>query len=279
MNDCQFYVWLREVRCTTVREVAERLRISRKSARRRLERLTKIGAVEKRKIGRAVLYCFNEMPLTAGYARKMRARVAQVVELLARTGCAATSVLMRELGISHTQAFYALRLLQARGCAFEVALGKVAVWCISRTAATKLLEELRGAVVRLVEQHRLRYVTPKRLYALIARDRRAQEVFSRVIGIGDKPSVATFSALKALLGAVYSDTINKSVFYAVQPTANASIDVREEDVQIPGEAANVKFRLPTEETRQLRRYAKRRRMSVSAVVRQAVERLLTRYKA
>jgi len=278
MNDCQFYVWLREVRCTTVREVAERLGISRKSAHNRLERLTKIGAVEKRKIGRAALYCFNEAPLTAGYARKMRVRAAQVVELLARMGCAATSVLMRELGISHTQAFYALRLLQAQGCAVEVALGKVAVWCISRTDATKLLEELRETVARFVGQNRLRYVTPSRLYALIARDRKARELFSRVIGVG-KPSVATFSALKALLGVVYGDPLSRSVFYAAQPTVNASIDVREADVQIPGEAVNVKFRLPAEETRQLRRYAERRRTSVSAVVRQAVEQLLTRYKA
>jgi len=278
VNDCQFYALLQELKCTTVGEIAKRLGISYKSARSRLERLSRIGAVERRKIGRAVLYCLSRMPLTAGYARKMRARAAQVVELLARRGCVATSVVMRELGISHTQAFYALRLLQARGCTVEVALGKVAVWCISRTAATKFLEELREAVVRLVEQHRLRYVTPRRLYALIARDGKAQELFSRIIGVG-KPSAASFSALKALLGAVYGDTINKSVFYAAQPTANASIDVREEDVQIPGEAANVKFRLSLEEARQLRRYAERRRMSVSAVVRQALEQLLTRYRA
>ena len=50
MNDCQFYVLLREVRCATVREVAERLEISCKSARSRLEKLARIGAVEKRKI-------------------------------------------------------------------------------------------------------------------------------------------------------------------------------------------------------------------------------------
>jgi len=278
VNDCQFYVWLREVRCTTVREVAERLRISRKSARNRLERLAKIGTVEKRKIGRVVLYCFNEMPLVAGYAGKVRTRATQLVELLARRGCAATSVVMRELGISHTEAYYALHLLQAQGCAVEVALGKVAVWCISRTAATKLLEELREIVAQLVRQNRLRYVTPSRLYALIARDRKARELFSRIISVG-KPSATAFSALKALLSAVYGDPLSRSVFYAAQPIANASIDIREEDVQIPGEAANVKFRLPPEEARQLRRYAERRRMSVSAVVRQAVEQLLTRYRA
>jgi len=276
MNDCQFYVLLREVRCTTVREVAERLGISYKSARSRLERLTRIGAVEKRKIGRAVLYCFNEMPLTAGYARKMRARAAQVVELLARRGCAATSALMRELGISHTQAFYALRLLQARGCAVEVPLGKVAVWCIGRTVATKLLEELRETAVRLAEQHKLRYVTPKRLYALIARDRRAREVFSRIIGVG-KPSAAAFSALKALLGATYGDPIGRSVFYAAQPTANASI-VREEDVQIADEAAIVKLRLSPDELRRLDEYAREKNMTRSAVIRYAVAEMLKKMK-
>ena len=277
MNDCQFYALLREVRCTTVREVAERLGISRKSARSRLERLAKIGAVERRKIGRAVLYCFREMPLVAGYAKKMCVRVAQVVELLAHRGCVATSVLTRELGISHTQAFYALRLLQAQGCAVEVTLGRVAIWCISRDAATKFLKELREVVIRFVGQNRLRYVTPKRLYALITRDNEARKVFSRIISVG-KPSDVVFGALKALIGAVYGDPLNRSVFYAMQPTADVSIDVREADVQIPGEAAGVKFRLPSEEARQLRKYAERRRMSVSAVVRRAIEQLLTRYR-
>jgi len=276
VNDCQFYVLLRELRCVAVREVAERLGISYKSARSRLERLTRIGAVEKRKTGRAVLYCLREMPLTVGYARKMRVRVAQVVKLLARMGCAATSVLIRELGISHTQSFYALRLLQAQGCAFEITLVKVAVWCISRNAATKLLEELRETVVRLVEQHRLRYVTPKRLYTLIARDRKAQELFSRVIDVG-KPSVAAFSALKALLGATYGDPIGRSVFYAAQPTANASI-VREEDVQIPGKAANVKLRLSPDELRRLDEYAREKNMTRSAVIRYAVAEMLRKMK-
>jgi len=278
MNDCQFYALLQELRCVAVREVAERLGISRKSARNRLERLTKIGAMRKKKIGRAVLYCFNEIPLAAGYARKMRARAAQVVELLARTGCAATSVLTRELGLSHTQAFYALRLLQAQGCAVEVALGRVAVWCISYTAATKLIEELRETVARLVSLHRLRYVTPRRLYELIARDAKARETFSRIINVG-RPSAAMFGVLKALLNAVYGDPVVKSVFYVAQPAANADIDIREVDVQIvDGETANVKFRLSPEEAQQLRRYAERRRTSVSAGVRRAVEQLLTRHR-
>jgi len=256
------------------------LGISHKSARSRLERLAKIGAVEKRKIGRAVLYCFNEMPLAIGYARKMRARVVQVVELLARSGCVATSVLMRELGLSHTQAFYTLRLLQAHGCAVEVALGRVAVWCISRNDATKLLEELRETVMRLVSLHQLRYVTAKRLYALIARDDEAREVFSRIISVVDvgKPPVAVFSALKALLGAVYGGPLSRSVFYAAQPNASIVVDVREADVQILGEAANVKFRLPHGEARQLRRYAERRHTSVSAVIRHAIEQLLQKHR-
>ena len=278
MNDCQFYVLLQELRCVTAREVAERLGISRKSARSRLERLSRIGAVERRKIGRAVLYCLREMPLTVGYARKMRMRVTQVVKLLVRMGCVATSVVMRELDVSHTRAFYALRLLQERGCAVEVVLGRVAIWCISRDAATKLLEELRETVIRLVGQNRLRYVTSRRLYALIARDGKAREVFSRVGIDADKPSVAALSALKALLGAVYGDPLSRSVFYVAQPIADVNVDVREADVQIPGEAANVKFRLPLEEAKRLRRYAERGRTSVSAVVRRAIEQLLARYR-
>ena len=71
--------------------------------------------------------------------------------------------------------------------------------------------------------------------------------------------------------------MNDCQFYAL--LQKLRFDVREVDVQTPGEAANVKFRLSPEEARQLRRYAERRRTSVSAVVRQAVEQLLTRYRA
>jgi DNA-binding Lrp family transcriptional regulator len=286
MNDCQFYIWLQEVRCTTVKEVAEVLGISRKSARLRLERLTKLGVMKKKKFGRAVLYCYvaplgyaKVAPLETGYAKKVRTRVVQVAELLAREGCIATSVLMQKLRISHTKAYYVMRLLQASGCAVEVVIGKVAVWCISRDAAQKLLSELRREVARLVGGSGLRYVTSNRLYALISSDAEARKLFGRIMRVDGKPSVSVLCTLKSLLEAVYGAPVRKSVFYATQLANGSDIDIRETDIQIANEAVNVKFRMPHEEALLLYSHARKKRTSVSAVVRSAVERLLERYRS
>ena len=69
-----FYTWLREVRCTTAREVAERLEILPKSAQERLRRLERRGVLEKKFVNRVAVYCVKEgaqlpPPLTRGLRR------------------------------------------------------------------------------------------------------------------------------------------------------------------------------------------------------------------
>jgi hypothetical protein len=156
--------------------------------------------------------------------------VLQKVKELLDAGCLTTSALMQTLKLSHTQAFYALRLLRGAGRAVEVVVGKVALWCRDRDAAQRFVEELTAVVRRLVERHRLRYVTPKRLFELITRDAEAREVFSRVINVKAPPSASVYSVLKTLLEAVYGEPIKRSIFYTQQAAVgHVSIDIRDKE--------------------------------------------------
>jgi len=55
-------------------------------------------------------------------------RKEQVLRLLQELGEVPTSVIVRELGISHSQAFYVLRLLLREGKVREIKRGKIAYW-------------------------------------------------------------------------------------------------------------------------------------------------------
>jgi len=55
-------------------------------------------------------------------------RKDKVVEFLKTHGETPTSTLVRELGLTHSQAFYVLRLLLKEGKVREVKRGKVAYW-------------------------------------------------------------------------------------------------------------------------------------------------------
>jgi hypothetical protein len=162
-----------------------------------------------------------------GVHRQSTVEVLQKVKELLDTGCLTTSALMQTLKLSHTQAYYALRLLRGAGRAVEVAVGKVALWCRDREAATRFVEELTAVVRRLVERHRLRYVTPKRLFELITRDAEARQAFSRVINV-KAPSASVYSVLKTLLAATYGEPIKRSIFYTQQAAVgHVSIDIKD----------------------------------------------------
>jgi hypothetical protein len=173
---------------------------------------------------------------------------------------------MRELMLSHSQALYALRLLQRRGRVVETVVGKVALWCRDRESATAFLEEMKREVVRLVEQNRLRYIRPKQLFELIIRDAKAREVFGRVIDVKTSPSAKAYGVLKALLEAMYGKPVAKSVYYTAQPSVNINIDIRDET----GE--HVPVVLPPHLALALRN------ADVNEVVLQAIEQLLARYR-
>jgi len=59
-------------------------------------------------------------------------RKEELLKLLEKIGEAPTSVIVRELGISHSQAFYILRLLLREGKVREIKRGKIAYWALIR---------------------------------------------------------------------------------------------------------------------------------------------------
>lgn len=57
-------------------------------------------------------------------------RKERVLEFLKEHGEVPTSALVKELGLSHSQAFYVLRLLMREGKVREIKRGKVAYWVL-----------------------------------------------------------------------------------------------------------------------------------------------------
>lgn len=57
-------------------------------------------------------------------------RKDRITKFLRDHGEAPTSTLVRELGLSHSQAFYVLRLLLREGKVREIKRGKVAYWAV-----------------------------------------------------------------------------------------------------------------------------------------------------
>jgi Mn-dependent DtxR family transcriptional regulator len=263
--------WIAVRGCVTAREVAEALGVRLHTARERLGRLKRRGLLRLVWRSQTAWWCVPgaEPPAARRVVSRRRQKTNYILhktEELLRGGCAATSTLMRELMLSHSQALYALRLLQRRGRVVEVVVGKVALWCRDRETAQCFLEEVRGAVIRLVEQNRLRYIRPKQLFELITRDAKAREVFGRIIDVKTPPSAKTYGVLKTLLEAMYGKPVAKSVYYVAQPANSVSIDTRDET----GEHVQVK--LPPHLALALRN------ADVNEVALQALEQLLQRYR-
>jgi len=60
-------------------------------------------------------------------------RKERILQLLRDRGEVPTSTIVRELGLSHSQAFYVLRLLLREGRVREVKRGKVAYWALAES--------------------------------------------------------------------------------------------------------------------------------------------------
>jgi len=115
-------------------------------------------------------------------AQKVAERTDVAARLVAERGCVSTSTLMRELGINHSEAFYALRLLQWQGRVVEVVVAeRVAIWCRDRASAEELLKRLKETVHRLAVANGIRYATPKKILQAALNDRDAYELLRAFI--------------------------------------------------------------------------------------------------
>lgn len=111
-------------------------------------------------------------------------RLPHVYHLVVSAGCTTTTTIEDALGLSHTMAYYALRLLKNYKMVVEVVLGTLAVWCVDEETAKRSIEELKSEVRRLLCNNGRRYATPKRVLELIESDKYAYKVFSKYVSLG-----------------------------------------------------------------------------------------------
>jgi len=281
-----FYEWLKEVRCTTVREAAKKFAVFYTSMRKRLKRLVRRGVLEEKKVGRVAVYCLKdgaELPPPPPRKRirtKIVQRAEQAAELLAAEGCVATSALMQKLGLSHTQALYVLRLLQGEGRAVEVLIGKTAIWCRDRRAAEDLIRRLRDAVHRLAVSNGLRYVTPSKILHIARRDK-AYELFTKFVNLsrfdGDYIPPVTLAFIDSILASLYGGPIrhapHKHVYFVTPHPRQDLGDIAIKD----GASRAVTVSLPPDLAAALAD-AERCGTSAEEIVKQAIDQLLARYR-
>ena len=76
---------------------------------------------------------------------KVIERKKQILELLLKEGELPTNEIVRRTGLSHSQVFYALKLLQRDGLVKEIKRGKVAYWRASENVTPELLQRLSSS--------------------------------------------------------------------------------------------------------------------------------------
>jgi ribosomal protein S25 len=278
-----FFAWLKEVGCTTVRETAERLGISAGAARSRLRRLERRGALERKFSGRVAVYCVKEgaqlpPPLTRGPLAETRRRMEQVVDLLAREACISSSALCRRLGIGHSTVRHITSMLLSQGRAVEFVIGKTAVLCRDRKAAEELVLRLRSAAHRLAS--RRRYIKPSELLQMVRRDSEAYGLFTRFIKLsrfdGDYIDPAALAFADSILSSLYGEPIrhnpHKHVYLVAEPRQDLDVEIRD------GAGLAVTVGLTPDLAAALEEEAERRGVSAEEIVVQAIEQLLERYR-
>jgi len=279
-----FYAWLKEVRCTTVREAMTRFSVAYTSMRKRLIRLVKRGVLEKKMAGRVAVYCLKGAQLLFPSRRKSLSlktvqRAKRVVELLETEGCMSTSALRRELGIGPSSQRYVLTLLLSQGLAVEVVVGRTAIWCRGRRTAEELVAKLRETAHRLAS--RRRYIGPSELLQMVRRDKEAYEVFSRFIPLSrfadDRIHPIAMAFADSILASLYGDPVryapHRHVYFVLPQPRQDLGDIAIRD----GANSVVTVGLPPDLAAALED-AERRGASVEELVTHAIEQLLARFR-
>jgi DNA-binding MarR family transcriptional regulator len=286
------YRLLKELRCATALEIAERLGAARKSVQTYLNRLASRGLVEKRVLGRrAVMYCVRAEDIgdklhnkrrrrrrgaQDGYMlyAKTQKRLTQTLETLQREGCISVGALMRTLGVSHTKAYHMLRVSLLTGRGVKVRIGKTAILCRDRATAEEAVLRLRETIHRLVVENGMRYVTATKVLRAALNDREAYELLSRFVplrrnAVRFPPVVLTF--VNDILESLYGEPLrhgNRRIYVvAQQPRAGHGFEI------IDGvETHVVRVSLPDDLAEALQG------VDVNQAVLQAVEQLLARHR-
>jgi predicted transcriptional regulator len=278
-----FYAWLKEVRCTTVRRAAARFSISYTSAQKRLIRLVNRGVLEKRRVGKFDVYCLKDgtqlMPsLLKSLNTKAARRAEKVVKLLAAEGCMSTSALRGALKLGYSSLRHVLTLLMSYGHVVEVVVGRTAVWCRDRETAEELVAKLRGAAHRLAS--RRRYIRPSELLRMAQRDSETYALFSKFIPLsrfdGDRIYPTALAFADDILRSLYGESIryagNRHVYFvSPQPSQDFGIVIKDGADRIVAVSLSPDLAAALEDV-------KRRGASVKEIAIEAIQQLLERYK-
>ncbi len=139
------------------------------------------------------------MPI--GITERVKERKKAILNLLA-DGCKPTSYIIRALDVTHTEAYYTLKMLASEGYIKGAIFGRTAIWCLNDEHYNNLINTLLQEIRRIVESHNLKYVYATRLYKLILDDIKAYKLFSKYVPL-DKDTGAVRVFLTYLLSLLY----------------------------------------------------------------------------
>ena len=212
-----------------------------------------------------------------GISKKVKIRAEEVARLMRMRGCIAVRHLT-ELGFSHTQAESALKYLVSTGRAVRIRVGRVSLWCYSRKSAARHVGRLRRALHALICAARVKYVSPRDALEIIMKNKEARRLFSRYINPRPEDTAA-LHFLAGLLTSMYGEPtlcVNRGrtpLFFADCQRLQPLVWRRQKK-----EYRSVQVRVEPELKEALLKAAEAEGVSVSALVRRAVERLLKRMK-
>jgi uncharacterized protein (DUF1778 family) len=210
--------------------------------------------------------------------KKVETRVEEVAHLLRIRGCVTVRNVM-ELGLSKTQAEVALRYLTESGRAVRVKLGQqFTLWCYSRRSVVRHLRRLKNVLHSLICDAKMKYVRPGKALELILNDKQARRLFSRYISLKTN-SAKTLDAVKSLLELNYG----KPITYAGGGPVYF-VDCQKSPRPLPSfvykerkQYTIIRVRVGSELREMVERAAAAEGVSISALVKRAVARLLEGY--
>jgi hypothetical protein len=145
-----------------------------------------------------------------GHSPKVAERLESILALVS-DGCKTSSLIQQRLGLSHGVAKMYIYMLEKEGRIKRVIFGRVALVCTDMDQYRQLLSAMIKEVERLVTTNNLRYITPLKLYKLIASDPQARKFFSKIIPIPPiSPTLFTLRFLNHLLRLIYGEPYVKT---------------------------------------------------------------------
>jgi hypothetical protein len=145
--------------------------------------------------------------MPSGITKRVRERKKAILELLA-DGCKTTTYIMRTLGTTHVETYYALKTLAHEGYIKEWIIGKSAVWCINDDEYNNLIGTILQEIQKIVESYNLKYVYPTRLYRLIQKDHKVLKLIAELMP-ADYRNASVLSFLNWVLRIVYGEPYTK----------------------------------------------------------------------